>query len=205
MLIADRRSLSVSCADVAPPNGCAQEPRLAFWLSRNGEVICAGRFHLPAPDSALTRTAAIALPITAFLAWWMYVVTRAGSGPGLKWDRVPNHVYFTISIVGTVYVVFVLVALAVLYFTRIRVGTDTALSVMLPALIRFAVVFVFAIAAGSTFGEMFVLADERSFLKETDKFIATATPEPITGDLPLYSRKRWWPGSSNILVSPTPR
>lgn len=153
----------------------------------------------------MTRTAAIALPITAFLAWWMYVVTRAGSGPGLKWDRVPNHVSFAISIVGSLYLVFVIVALSVLYFTRVRGGTDSATSLMIPALIRFAVVFVFAIAAGSTLGEFFVLADERAFQRETTLFLTTAKPEPVTGDLPLYSRKRWWPGSSNMLVSPMPK
>lgn len=178
---------------------------MVFWLSRDGEVICRGICQLPAQDSPLTRTAAIALPITAFLAWWMYVVTRAGSGPGLKWDRVTDHVYFAVSIVGSLYLVFVIVALSVLYFTRIRGGTDSAMSLMIPALIRFVVVFVFAIAGGSTLGEIFVLADERAFRKETARFMATAKPEPITGDLPLYSRKRWWPGSSNILVSPVPK
>ncbi|MEO7361689.1 MAG: hypothetical protein ABI120_15265, partial [Gemmatimonadaceae bacterium] len=95
--------------------------------------------------------------------------------------------------------------LSVLYFTRVRGSVDGATSVMVPALIRFAVVFVFAIAAGSTLSEMFVLADERAFLKETDAFMATATPEPIKGDMPLYSRKRWWPSSSNSLVSPLPK
>lgn len=151
----------------------------------------------------MTRTAAFALPITAFLAWWVYVATRAGNGPGFKWDKVSQNVYFTIAVVGTAYLIFVIIALLVLYFTRVRGGTDSAMSVMLPAFVRLAVAFVFAIAAGSTLAEMFVAADERAFRRETDAFMATATREPITGDMPLYSRQRWWPGSSNMMVSPT--
>ncbi|MEO7997537.1 MAG: hypothetical protein ABI852_08835, partial [Gemmatimonadaceae bacterium] len=184
------------------------EPRgiaVVLWISCYGEVICQGIFPSPSPDFWLPRTAAIALPITAFLAWWLYVVTRAGNGQGLKWDKVPQNVNFAVSIVGTLYLIFVIIALIVLYFTRIRGGSEPATTLMLPALLRFALVFVFAIAAGSTFGEMFVLADERAFLKETDKFMATAKREPITGDMPMYSRQRWWPGSTNSMNSPMPK
>lgn len=178
---------------------------MVLWLSGYGEVICQGICGLPEQDSGLTRTAAIALPITAFLAWWLYVVTRSGNGQGLKWEKVPHDVNFVISIAGTLYLIFTIIALAVLYFTRARGSSDGAMTVMLSALLRFAVVFVFAIAAGCTLGELFVLTDERSFLKETDKFMANAQPEPITGDMPMYSRSRWWPGSSNSMNSPMPK
>ena len=129
----------------------------------------------------MTHTAAIAFPITVFLAWVMYVIDRTGNGPGLKWHMVPNTVKFAATMVGVAYLVFAVIAGVVVYFTKIRGGSVIAMSVL---------------------GELYAYVEERAFLKETEAFMSTAKAEPITGDMPLYSRRRWWPGSAQQLVSP---
>ena len=154
------------------------------------------------PGPHVNRTAVIAFPITLFVVWCLYIVGRSGAGQGLKWDRVPDHIYFSVAFAGTLYLIFVAIALIVLYFQRIRGGPDSAISILVPAVIRFAVVFVAAVVIASPLGELFVLADERAFRKETAKFLSTAKPVPETGDLPLYSRMRRWPSWSNVMVSP---
>lgn len=153
----------------------------------------------------MNKTAAIVFPITLFLAWMTYVVTRTGSGPGLKWDRVPDHLSFTFTMVGVAYLIFVVISGIVLYFTQIRGASVNATSVLGPAFVRLLLVFVIAVPLGSALGELYACAEERAFKGETERFMATAKPEPITGDMPLYSRKRWWPGSQQQLVSPLPK
>ena len=150
----------------------------------------------------MNKLAAVAFPVTVFLAWMLYVVTRTGNAPGHTWDMVPTNVIFTATMVGVLYVIFVLITGMTLYFTQIRGSSAGAMSVLLPALVRLALVFVVAVPIGSALGEYYAGVEERAFLKETEAFLATAKPEPVTGDMPLYSRKRWWPGSQQQLVSP---
>lgn len=150
----------------------------------------------------MNRTAAVAFPITLLLAWAFYVITRGGNGPGLKWDRVPNNVSFSAGMTGVAYVIFMIIALTVLYFQRVRGSSASAMSVMTPALTRFAVVYVGAVAAGCALGELYALADERAFRRETAKFMATVKPDSASGIYPLYSRYRWRPNFGNSLVSP---
>lgn len=150
----------------------------------------------------MTRTAAIVFPITLFAVWWMYVVGRAGNGPGFRPERVTDHVYFVVAITGTLYLIFVAIALIVLYFTRVRGHPVTVASLLLPALLRFAAFYLIALAVGSTLGEVFCVVEERSFERDAKAFLATATPDPITHEMPMYSRQRWWPGSAQILIWP---
>jgi len=42
----------------------------------------------------------------------------------MQWSRVPNNASFTIAVAGVPYLVFVVIALLVLYFTRLRGNTD---------------------------------------------------------------------------------
>ncbi|MEP6834780.1 MAG: hypothetical protein ABJB74_15405 [Gemmatimonas sp.] len=153
----------------------------------------------------MIRTAAIAFLVTVFLAWMTYVFTRTGNGPGFKWDMVANNCNFTFAIVGVLYLLFFLITGVTLYFTQIRGGSVDALNILGPAFIRLLLVFVVAVPVGALLGEVYAYTEERSFLHETEQFLATAKPEPITGDMPLYSRKRWWPGSQQQLVSPVPK
>ncbi|MEP6763220.1 MAG: hypothetical protein ABJB66_02860 [Gemmatimonadaceae bacterium] len=155
--------------------------------------------------ASLNRTTLIAFPIALFLAWWMYVVTRAGNGPGFQMSRVSNNAMFAVSILGVVYLVFVVIALFVLYFGNVRGQNVSAGSVLMPALVKFAVCFVLAIALSIPMGEWFCSADERAFRNETQAFLKTAEPNSVTHDLRLYSRVRWWPASSQQLVSDLPK
>ena len=150
----------------------------------------------------MTRTAAIAFPITVFLAWVMYVIDRTGNGPGLKWHMVPNTVTFAATMVGVAYLVFAVIAGVVVYFTKIRGGSVSAMSVLGAGLVRLLVVFLIAVPVGSALGELYAYVEERAFLKETEAFMSTAKAEPITGDMPLYSRRRWWPGPDGAASAP---
>lgn len=151
----------------------------------------------------MSRIAAVALPFTLFLAWCTYVVTRAGDGPGLKWERVSNNVSYAATITGVAYLLFVLAVCVVLYLQRARGTSVSASAVIMPVLIQLAVVFVVSVIAGSALGEVYVLADERAFRRETAEFMKTAAPpDPKTGYMQLYSRNRRWPAGANSMVSP---
>src|SRR5215212_9007795 len=109
-------------------------------------------------------TTAVALPLTLFLAWYVHVVNRAGNGPGLQWNRIPGDAAFSAAITGVVYVAFVLVALAVLYVTRIR-GHPTAGggALVVSALGRFVGAYLLAVVVGTALAEWYCVADERAF------------------------------------------
>lgn len=148
----------------------------------------------------MNKTAVIAFPVTVLLAWILYVVTRTGNGPGLKWNMVANNLSFTFSMVGVLYVLFVLITLTTLYFTAVRGASVSAMSVLGSAFVRLMVVFVIAIPIGGALGECYTYIEERAFRREAAQFMATTNADPRNGDR-IYSRKRWWPGSSQILVS----
>lgn len=152
----------------------------------------------------MNRTAAIAFPFTLFLAWVVYVSSRPGNGPGLQWSRIPDNVSYTVAISGTLYLVFVLIALVVLYFTRIRGEPVSPSVVLLPALLRFAAVYGIALIAAVPLAEWYCYADERAFERETARHYAAAVPDSVTHELPLYSRFRWWPINGELMVSDPP-
>jgi hypothetical protein len=68
----------------------------------------------------MSRTAAVAFPLTLVAAWYLHVVNRAGNGPGMRWDRVAGNASFTATLTGVAYVVFVLAALTVPRTSRER-------------------------------------------------------------------------------------
>ena len=147
----------------------------------------------------MPRTAAIAFPFVLALAWYVHVTNRAGDGPGLQWGRIPQNVSYTAALTGTAYALFVLVALIVLYFTRIR-GQTNGGALILSALGHLSAAFVVALVLGVALAEVFCLADERAFQRELRAHQAAAQP----GKEEMYSRQRWWPANSQALVGPMP-
>jgi hypothetical protein len=152
----------------------------------------------------MPRTTAIALPLTLFLAWYVHVVNRAGNGPGLQWSRIPGDAAFTAAITGVVYVAFVLVALTVLYFTRIRGHPTSGGALVVSALGRFVGAYLVAVVVGIALAEWYCVADERAFERENARHIAAARAGSGVEEIPLYSRPRWWPGSAQLLVGRSP-
>jgi hypothetical protein len=150
----------------------------------------------------MTRTTTIAFFITLFFVWWMYIVTRTGTGPGLRWERVPGDMQFTVEITGLFYLVFVVIALTVLYFKQVRGHNVAASSLLLPAFIKFVATYGVAVVLGSAVGEIFCLVEERAFRKEAAAFQSTSPLDPYTHEPPMYSRRRWWPGSAQIMTTP---
>ncbi len=144
---------------------------------------------------------ALAFPATLFFAWVVHVILRAGNGPGLQWSRIPDNATVTAAITGVPYLAFVLVALLVLYVTRVRGRPAGSGRTLRAALIGFAAAYVGAVSAGIALAEWYCVVDERAFRRETQERSAAiaATREPAS-----YSRLRWWPGNAQTLVSPLP-
>jgi hypothetical protein len=131
------------------------------------------------------------VPFVFALAWYVHVVNRAGDGPGLQWGRIPQNASNTAALTGAVYAVFVLVALLVLYFTRVR-GHASGGTLVLSALGHFVAAFIVALVFAVALAEAFCLADERAFQRE-----ASARSDRAE----LYTRQRWWPVDGEVLVS----
>ncbi len=77
----------------------------------------------------MNKTTVFAFPVTVFLAWVLYVFTRAGNGPGLKWHMVANNLSFAATMAGVLYLVFTLITLTTLttrYVMHVR-GTSVSL------------------------------------------------------------------------------
>ena len=152
----------------------------------------------------MPRTTAIVFPLTLCLAWYVHVVNRAGNGPGFQWARLPNNTFFTLTITGVFHVVFVLVALAVLYFTRIRGHSSGGGALLASALGRFVGAYILAVVLGVALAEWFCVADEHAFGREDARHVATARVDSVTHERSLYSRLRWWPGDAQLLVGQPP-
>ena len=152
----------------------------------------------------MPRAAAVGFALALCVAWYVHVVNRAGNGPGLQWSRIPIDGRMTATVTAVLYGAAVLVFLLALYATRLRALPSGRGRVLLSTSGWLAAAFALAVPVGVALAEWYCLADERAFLRETRAFLARAAPDPVTHAPPLYTRRRWWPGDAQDLVSPQP-